>query len=71
LGSGDAVILKADQSTDTAPSKGLKTIFQMVSCIQNMHRNREIAYTVHAQPKTGYLSLDESAISKNLLTRSG
>jgi hypothetical protein len=43
----------------------------MVSCVQEMHRNREKAYTVPTQPKTGHLSLDKSAISKNQLTRSG
>jgi hypothetical protein len=43
----------------------------MVSRVQEMHRNRENACTVPTQPKTGYLSLDKSAISKNQLTRSG
>jgi hypothetical protein len=31
----------------------------------------QFACTVHTQPKTGYLSLDKSAVSKILLTRSG
>jgi hypothetical protein len=38
---------------------------------REMHRNQEIACTVPTQPKTGYLSLDKSVISKNQLTRSG
>jgi hypothetical protein len=42
-----------------------------VSRVQEMHRNREIACTVPAQPKTAYLSLEKSVISKNPLTRSG
>jgi hypothetical protein len=43
----------------------------MVSRIQEMHRNREIACTIPTQPKTGYLSIDKSVVSKNQLTRSG
>jgi hypothetical protein len=43
----------------------------MVSRVQEMHRNREIACTIPTQPKTGYLSLDKSGISKNQLTRPG
>jgi hypothetical protein len=36
-----------------------------------MTKNAQFACTVPTQPKTSYLSLDKSVVSKNQLTRSG
>jgi hypothetical protein len=40
----------------------------MVSRVEEMHRNREIAYTVPTQPKSGLLGQIESEISEISLT---
>lgn len=48
----------------------------MLTCLRDamerkLSENAQIACTVPTQPKTAYLSLDKSAVSKNQLTRSG
>lgn len=48
----------------------------MLTCLQDamerkLSENAQNPCTVPTQPKTGYLSLDKSLVSKNLLTRSG
>jgi hypothetical protein len=65
-------LVKADKGDGrSAFQKDYGSSLQAAFRVQEIHRNREIAYTVPTQPKTGHLSHEKSAVSKNQLTRSG